>query len=63
MFRYGAFLAPKDPAGTWVFNEDKQEIRRYKRKDIESVGDMKITYHVIKGFKPNQGIKVTAVGV
>ena len=25
-------------------------------------GDIKVTYSVLKGFKPKQGIKVTAIG-
>ena len=53
MYRYSAFKAPKDLAGTWAFNEDRQELRRYKRIGVDTDGDMKITYHVIQGFKPN----------
>ena len=44
MFRYGAFLAPHDKQGVWVFNEENQEIRRYKRMGLDTDGDLRVTY-------------------
>lgn len=50
MFKYSAFMAPNDPEGIWTFDQENQELRRSKRVGVDTEGDIKLTYQVIKGF-------------